>query len=362
MSPFKQAAHMEETAVMDSEVEELRVSNDALEDHVELQRRLVEEGYVFFKGLLKREKLLNLRREIMDVLMQGGWLVEGTDPMLGIARIDAQCTEGDIEYSDVYHQMYCLQEFHRSGHWPEVLDIMQKVIGGEVLPHPQKIARLWFPQYTEHTTPMHQDFVHFQGSFETYTLWAPVGDCPIELGGLAVLPGSHKIGAVREHHFSLGAGGLMVDEEDLSGTWLSADYAAGDALIFPSLTVHQALPNHTEDRLRVSLDNRYQARDRPIAQHMLEPHMQAISGLTWEKCYAQWQSDELQYYWQEMDLDIVPISTEWGDKGFGEALELARGGDARALLQLRRIARRDPESERGQQAVQVLGEVDLSKL
>ena len=63
---------MEETAVMDSEVEELRVSNDALEDHVELQRRLVEEGYVFFKGLLKREKLLNLRREIMDVLMQGG--------------------------------------------------------------------------------------------------------------------------------------------------------------------------------------------------------------------------------------------------------------------------------------------------
>ena len=75
-----------------------------------------------------------------------------------------------------------------------------------MLPHPQKIARLWFPQYTEHTTPMHQDFVPLPSSFSTYTFWAPVGDCPLELGGLAVLPGSHKIGKVREHHFSLGAG------------------------------------------------------------------------------------------------------------------------------------------------------------
>ena len=120
---------------------------------------------------------------------------------------------------------------------------------------------------------MHQDFVHFQGSFNTYTFWAPVGDCPLELGGLAVLPGSHKIGKVREHHFSLGAGGLAVDESELTGHWLSADYEAGDALIFPSLTVHQALPNYTEDRLRISLDNRYQAQGEPIAQHMLDPHL-----------------------------------------------------------------------------------------
>ena len=283
--------------------------------------------------------------------------MEGTDPLEGIARIDAQCTEGDTAYTDVYHQVYRLQAFHRSGHWPEVLEVMGQVIGAEVLPHPQKIARLWFPQYTEHTTPMHQDFVHFQGSFETYTFWAPVGDCPMELGGLAVLPGSHKIGKVREHHFSLGAGGLVVDEEDLAGTWLSTNYQAGDALIFPSLTVHQALPNYTEDRLRVSLDNRYQAKDQPIAQHMLQPHMQAISGLTWETCYKGWESDELQYYWQDLGLQVVPMSTQWGDKGFAEALDLARGGDERALYQLRRIARRDPESERGQQAVQLLDEV-----
>jgi hypothetical protein len=280
------------------------------------------------------------------------------EPMEGIARIEAQCTEGDPEYTEVYHQMYRLESLHRSGHWPEVLAVMEQVIGGEVLPHPQKIARLWFPQYIEHTTPMHQDFVHFQGSFATYTCWVPVGDCPIELGGLAVLERSHEIGKVREHHFSLGAGGLAVDEGELEGTWLSTDYAVGDALIFPSLTVHQALPNYTENRLRISLDNRYQSPNIPIAQHMLEPHLQGISGFTWEECYGEWESDELQYYWRELDLEVVPQSMQWSDQGFAEALELARGGDERALYQLRRIARRDPEAERGQRARQLLQEVN----
>ena len=349
---------MEMMAHQDKEVEEFRVSNDVLGDGEALRGRLAEEGYVFLRGVMDRDKLMALRGEIMEVLMAGGWLQEGTDPVDGIARPGVQCTEGDVEYAKVYHRMYRLESFHRAGHWLEVMAVMEQVIGAEVLPHPQKIARLWFPQYTEHTTPMHQDFVHFQGSFETYTFWAPVGDCPLELGGLAVLPSSHKIGKVREHHFSLGAGGLVVDEEGLQGTWLSADYEAGDALIFPSLTVHQALPNYTEDRLRISLDNRYQAKDKPIAEHMLGPHFRGMGGFDWPQCYEGWESDELQYYWEDQELDIVPQTTQWGDKGFGEALALARGGDERALYQLRRIARRDPESERGQRAIELLAEMD----
>ena len=61
---------------------------------------------------------------------------------------------------------------------------IQKIVDGDVLVQPQKVARLWFPQFTDHTTPPHQDFVHFQGDFDTYTCWTPVGDCPIELGGI----------------------------------------------------------------------------------------------------------------------------------------------------------------------------------
>ena len=37
----------------------------------------------------------------------------------------------------------------------------------------------------------------------------------------------------------------------------------------PALTIHQALPNYTEDKLRLSLDNRYMLVGDKVAEHML---------------------------------------------------------------------------------------------
>lgn len=339
-----------------SALKELRISNDAMNNPEELRLRIAEEGYLFFKKLQDPGKLWALREEMLTTIQAGGWLVAGTEPMDGIADISTQCTEGDSAYAEVYHEVYKLEAFHRSGHWPEVIGMVEKIIGKPVLPHPQKIARLWFPKYTAHTTPIHQDFVHFQGNFETYTCWAPVGDCPIELGGLAVLPGSHKSNKVLEHHFSLGAGGLCVNTDDLEGDWHSTNYEIGDTLIFPALTIHKALPNLTEDRLRVSLDNRYQAVDAPIAEHMLEPHLNIFNALQWEDVYRAWHSDELKYYWKAHELTVIPRDFSYGNRGFEEALELARGGDVRAVLHLNRIITRDATTEPAVRAAAALQE------
>lgn len=337
----------------------LRISNDAFDDAAEIRRRIDEEGYVFFKGLQNPDRLQALRHDILKVLMQGGWLMPGTSVDDGVANIEAQCTEGDPEYTEVYHQVQRLESFHTSGHWPEVVAAMGKVIGGPVLPQPQKICRLWFPRYTQHTTPTHQDFVHFQGSYDTYTCWAPVGDCPMELGGLAVLPGSHRPAEIKPHHFSLGAGLLAIGDEDLEGHWHTTDYEIGDTLIFHSLLVHRALPNLSPDRLRVSLDNRYQARDIAIAEHMLEPHLAGIAPLTWDEVYSGWQSEEFQYYWKAHDLTIVPKQEQWVEQIFDEVIALARQGDADGAHHLRRFVRREPDSERGRLARQVLTEAEL---
>jgi hypothetical protein len=333
---------------------EFRTSNDAFDDPAELRRRIEEEGYLFIKGLQDKDKLMSLRKDMLTVMMAGGWLVEGTDPVDGIADVSKRCTEGDIEYTDVYRVIQSLESFHESGHWPEVVSMIEKIVDGPVLPHPQKIARLWFPKYTDHTTPIHQDFVHFQGSFDTYTCWAPVGDCPMELGSLALIPGSHKVDKVVDHHFSLGAGALAIHTEDLSGEWLSNDFEIGDSLIFHSLTVHQALPNVTEDRMRVSLDNRYQAFGIPIAEQMLTPHLSNIANFGWEEIYADWESDELKYYWKEYDLEVLKKIETFGEIGFNEAMELAKSGDPNATLHLKRMIRRDPEGERSVRAAEVL--------
>ena len=328
---------------MTNDIKPLRVSNDALDDPNELQRRIADEGYLFFKQLMPADRLRALRREMMSAIQQAGWLIADTDPADGIADINMRYTEGDNEYTAGYAQVYKLENFHRSAHWSEVTDTVSSILGGAVMPHPQKVARIWFPKYTEHTTPTHQDYVHFQGSFNTLTCWAPVGDCPLELGGLAVIPRSHRVERVLEHHFSLGAGGLIVDEtehEDIDPVWHSTDYECGDALFFPALTIHKALPNYTEDRLRLSLDNRYLKVGEEIAEHMLLPH--GPSKLSWEEIYPHWRHDDLKYYWRNYDNTVVARDQQFKDKGWAEALQRARNGDEDAVYSLVRTIKNDP--------------------
>jgi len=346
---------------MDSDrLPELRVANDIRDDADELRRRLDEDGYLFFRRLLDPDRLLDLRREMLTVMQAGGWIVDGTDPVDGIANLDARCTEGDLGYTDVYHEVYKLQSFHEIAHCRAVMDLLEQIRDCRMMPQPQKVARLWFPQFTDHTTPTHQDFVHFQGCHDNLTCWSPVGDCPRELGGLAVLGGSHKVNRVLDHHFSLGAGSLHVDpaiHDELNDNWLTTDYQAGDTLIFPFLTIHKALPNLTTDRLRVSLDNRYQRIGDPIAEHMLLPHLSSMNPLSWETVYRDWDSQEFQYYWKPFDNPVLPKINAYMDQAFGEAVDLARAGDQRAQLHLRRIAARDPVSDQGQAASSVLATV-----
>ena len=343
---------------MTDEIKELRVSNDAINDRDELQRRIADEGYLFFKRLQNPDKLWELRREMMSTIQRVGWLIAGTDPMDGIADITMRYTEGDNEYTAGYAEVYRLENFHRSAHWPEYTDMVEKILGAPIMPHPQKIARIWFPKYTEHTTPTHQDFVHFQGSFNALTCWAPIGDCPLELGGLAVIPRSHKVNRVLEHHFALGAGGLIVDEtahEDVDPVWHSTNYEIGDTLFFPALTIHKALPNYTEDRLRLSLDNRYQAVGDTIAEHMLLPH--GPSKLQWEDIYPHWVSDDLKYYWKDVDNPVVAIDLSYGEKRFAETIKLARDGNEQAVYSLQRMVKNDPDSPWHAEACTLLEEL-----
>jgi hypothetical protein len=117
-----------------------------------------------------------------------------------------------------------------------------------------------------------------------------------------VLRKSHLQG-VRHIEKVLGAGGA---ESQICGNereWMQGDFAAGDIVTFPSLTVHKAMPNHMKDRLRLSCDFRYQPADEPIEERSLEPHMGEIS---WEEIYAGWKNDRLKYYWKGREPRVSP--------------------------------------------------------
>ena len=111
----------------------------------------------------------------------------------------------------------------------------------------------------------------------------------------------HEVGFIRDVHEAQGAGGRAVDVGEEAG-WFGGDFQCGDVLLVHSLAVHQGRDNETKDRLRLSVDYRYQPQSHPVRAGSLLPHM---GWQNWEEIYADWDvGDPLRYYWQAWDLNV----------------------------------------------------------
>jgi hypothetical protein len=263
-----------------------------------LRRRAAEDGYLYFHRLLHAEPILAVRREILDVCARHGFLAPGTDPDAARAAPGIHWREGDPEYMAAYDDIQRLQSFHALAHAGPLLEALRQLFGEEVLVHPRNIARVMFPQNNQFTTPAHQDYVHIQGTEETWTAWIPLGECPRSLGGLEVLAGSHRAGVLPARS-AYGAGGLGVETEHLGLEWRGQDFACGDVLLFHSLCVHRGIDNTTPHTIRLSVDYRYQGVSQPVTESSLLPHFARHS---WEEIYAGWDAEWLKYYWRKWEL------------------------------------------------------------
>jgi ectoine hydroxylase-related dioxygenase (phytanoyl-CoA dioxygenase family) len=273
-------------------------STPLLSDPAALQARMADDGYVFLRGVVPEETLASLRHEIVDLCAQHGWLKPGADPMQAIPWTVPK-VEGEADFFAVYDEVQRLESFHALAHDEAVIGLMRSLLGPTAFPHPLSICRLVFPDLEEWTTPPHQDFPNNQGTPDLYACWIPLGDCPRALGSLSVLGGSHRLG-VLPLKFSLGAGGrtIIPDPRMDALTWRGGDFAAGDVIVFHSLTVHRAEPNRL-DHMRISVDYRFQREGEPIAASCLRPHFERLG---WDEIYAGWQRHDLQYYWRGKDL------------------------------------------------------------
>jgi len=261
-------------------------STDVIADGPELFRRIRRDGYLFIRGLLPRADLDALRAELLGIANEEGWLRSGARVEDGIANPAAFAVEPQDAYRKCYFRMYCREAFHTLPHHPNVTSLFERMLGEEILMHPRIIGRVIFPRRNatdDFTTPAHQDFPHVQGTPDTFSAWFPLSDCPREMGTLAAAEGTHAHG-VYDFRPAFGAGGLEV-VDPLVGRWVGGDFQAGDVLIFHSLTVHKALPNLT-DRLRISMDCRYQRLSDPVNRDSLELDG---SPLSWEKIYDGWK-------------------------------------------------------------------------
>ena len=252
-------------------------STALVSDPPTLRARLNQDGYLFLRGAGPKHKLLTLRRDMLQLCREAGWLDPAAPLMAGKWSGLGPFTEGEQPYMDVYKKVLYLKSFRDAPEDPRLMDLMSKVLDAPALLHQRKIGRITFPKNVVQTTAAHQDFHYIRGTSETYTVWMPVGDCPVELGGLAVLKGSHLAGFLEHGRFSVkkyAADGLG-PEKCPTGPgieWQAGDFALGDLILFHSHTIHKALPNLTSDLIRLSIDNRYQREGDKIEKGSMETH------------------------------------------------------------------------------------------
>src|SRR5262245_16848667 len=320
-----------------------------------LNQRLDTEGYLFIRGLLPRDAVFDVRRQCREVAAAGGWLDRAHPLDEGVANPAAACTDPEPRYVEVFRRLYVLEALHALKHHPAIVGFFERLFSEPVLIHPLFVMRNIFPQRPESTTPAHQDYVHIQGTPRTYTTWVPLGDCPLEEGCLSVAAGSHRDG-VRDFRVTNGSGGLEV-VDPLAGRWRASAFAAGDVLMFHSLTVHKGLPNLT-NRLRQSMDARYQRVSEPVSDLSLRPYANLY---TWDQIYAGWQSTEFQYYWQRLPISIGEFDTQYYERRDVIAFEMAERGDRAARASLLRIAQRDGNAAKRERAASLLAALDAGE-
>ena len=144
---------------------------------------------------------------------------------------------------------------------PAILNIVESLIGPEILAHPQFNIRPKLPNQDTSVVPWHQDLGYLQAdATDTFMVnfWIPLVDATVENGCMEVIAGSHKALLIN-HVLGLGPGANfkgIVDEALPDGEQVQCPVPLGGVLLIQHKTIHRSVPNHS-DHVRWSLDLRY---------------------------------------------------------------------------------------------------------
>jgi len=295
-----------------------------------LRTPLRTKGYVLVRGLLPKTDVRHVLGEVTNIISAAGWLLPGSDPLERAANVSAACGDPDPGFKQTYQEVFNLGAFHALPHHPALQRVMKILVGERLLIHPKPIGRLIFPNCDRLRVHAHQDYRFMGGDPECFTVWIPLHDCPLEVGPLQIMEGSHRSGILAHDEEGLHVPELPVNATD-AGEWAGGPIYAGDVLIFHSLTIHAALPNLSK-QMRISLDCRFQDYARELNPANLA--FAGESGKSWEKTYSGWSSDDLKFYWKKLPLRLKPSRTELAELAQNAESAAARARYTRILSQL----------------------------
>lgn len=276
-----------QTFTLGEDLLELRSSSTDLPMQ-ELKQRLANDGYLLLRGFHQRADVLAARHDICRALEADGQLIPGSNIDDAIARDGAPGLKM-TKRTDQPFPAYCdlVTGQRRLGFFAEFF-------GEAAMTLDHKWLRTFAPG--ARGTHCHSDTVYMcEGSKQLHTIWTPIGDVTYDQGPLMVLPGSHTCDAIVNTYGKTNShkgtpGPFSSDAKQtaaLTGcTWASAEFQAGDVLLFGMQLMHASLGNESK-QFRISTDNRYQPANDPVDQrHMGKINVTPTPG-EWLKSHGQ---------------------------------------------------------------------------
>ena|SRR5438876_1565301 len=222
-----------------------------------------QNGYLWLKRFFKQDMILNFRQYFFDTIFSG---------------------------VKTFFELVSSQEYEDFCTMPRLWNFYQAFLGERPYLHKRKIIRFTHPGM-DYCTGGHYDLIYLRaGTDKLCTSWIPLGDVPVEMGGLLYLEHSDAVGRQMEADFSKKNAHLSPEErisaynrnmrEDgwvstnlvemahrFQSRWLIADYEAGDMVIHSPYMIHAATRNRDPlGRMRLSTDIRFQRADDSIDQ------------------------------------------------------------------------------------------------
>jgi len=154
---------------------------------------------------------------------------------------------------------------------PRLLDLVEELLGPEILSNPTQHVRIKPPQALLEddsvitaetaTTVWHQDLgtvATEADQTDMITVWIAITEATEENGCLLVAPGSHRRGLAEHlHDPKANYSGQAIRDEEVGAERVALVADPGDVVLLHKLTMHASLPN-LSDSVRWSVDLRYQ--------------------------------------------------------------------------------------------------------
>lgn len=295
MPPLKSYGH--DLEMDEDKIGHLRDSSDAAEDFEELRRRFEEDGYLFMRGYLDRDQVMDARSDVLSKLSRDGHLDPAYPEIEGVSKGGT----GVIFTPETAKESPKVQELLYSG---RLVNFYRQFYGEEIRHYDFTWLRAMRPG--KGTNP-HCDLPYMgRGTDQHMTCWLPYGDISYELGGLMVLENSHKRMDLLNNYVYRDVDDYCENKPEqkkrakeggwtftgtlshnppivrnkFGGRWLTAEFEAGDFLTFGMFMVHASVDNTTENRLRISSDSRYQRASEPIDERWvgIDPPGHSVAG------------------------------------------------------------------------------------